>query len=111
MVRSKMMAEMSANEFFDRLELRAMDQEENSKNSQSEQKPQTAEEQIALMKLIAQTRKNKEKAKSIGSTSGLEELESKLRDLERSVQAKALMSALKENVEPTRVRAAELAPV
>src|SRR5437867_9409918 len=42
---------------------------------------------------------------------GIEELEAKLKELERSVQANALMSALKENVEPTRARAAELAPV
>ncbi len=42
---------------------------------------------------------------------GIEELDAKLRDLDRSVQAKALMSSLKEHAEITRARAADLAPV
>lgn len=42
---------------------------------------------------------------------GIEELEQKLRELDRTVQAKCLMSALKEHVEVTRARAADNAPV
>lgn len=42
---------------------------------------------------------------------GIDQLESKLAELERSVRAKLLRTALKEAAELTRARAAELAPV
>jgi len=42
---------------------------------------------------------------------GIEELESKLADMERSVRRKVLRAAVKQAAELTRTRAAELAPV